>query len=74
MQGQMAITKRPWCDFVSWSPDNMNIWRVPFSEEYWTLEYKLLLKFWKEVQDYERPKRAKKPVMPDVGIVEYGDC
>ena len=68
MQGQMLITKRVWCDFVSWSPDDTRIWRVDYSHEYVNAMIPLLGDFWESVQKHEKPKRRKAPEMPAVGF------
>lgn len=36
IQGQMAIGKRPWCDFVILTNVNINIQRVKFDNNFWT--------------------------------------
>ena len=68
--GQLAITGREWCDFVSWSPEDIAIFRVKASPEYWKAMIVLLEKFWDELTNRHPPKRAKKPVMPEVMIGE----
>ena len=66
IQGQLVIANRLFCDFVSWSPTGLAIFRVPLSGEYWNAMFPLLEKFWQSVINLEEPKRAKKPVMPEV--------
>ena len=36
IQGQMAICKRQWCDFVIYTTKGIAINRVHFNEEFWT--------------------------------------
>ena len=35
VQGQMAITRRWWCDFVIWTPHSTTVERINFDEEFW---------------------------------------
>ena len=35
VQGQMAICKRKWCDFVIWTPSSLTIERITFDNEFW---------------------------------------
>ena len=35
VQGQMAITRRRWCDFVIWTPHSTTVERINFNEEFW---------------------------------------
>lgn len=35
VQGQMAICKRTWCDFVIWTPSSLSIERIKFDSEFW---------------------------------------
>ena len=35
IQGQMALCKATWCDFVVYTPKGMHIERVSFNEEFW---------------------------------------
>lgn len=32
---QMAILKKEWCDFVVWTPTDMNVWHFEFDAKYW---------------------------------------
>ncbi len=68
VQGQLEITGRDWCDFVSWVPDDISVFRVYRSEDYWAEEFKLLQEFWECLINLERPKRRKKPVLPTVKV------
>ena len=36
VQGQLAITKLPWCDFVVWSPCELHIERVRVDPSFWS--------------------------------------
>lgn len=36
VQGAMAITKRPWCDFVVWTPKGISIERIQQDSSFWT--------------------------------------
>jgi hypothetical protein len=38
VQGIMGLMKLPWCDFVVWTPTEMQITRIPFDEHYWTTD------------------------------------
>ena len=35
VQGQLAITGRPWCDFVMWTPKGMTVERIHFHAAFW---------------------------------------
>ena len=35
VQGQLAITKRPWCDFVVWTLIDHSVERIYFDSEFW---------------------------------------
>ena len=70
VQGQMAITSHTQCDLVAWSPDELKIWRVDFSEEYWQAMLELLTEFWRHVQENTEPKRRKKPILPALTYFE----
>ena len=45
VQGQMAITGRPWCDFVVWTPKGMSVERILFDNDFWDSVKPKLLKF-----------------------------
>jgi len=66
VQGQMFIAEMDQCDFFAWSPEEIRIWRVDFSEAYWAMMLPLLCNFWESVKNETEPKRRKKPVMPEV--------
>lgn len=68
--GQMACTGFTECDLAAWSPDELKIWRIEFSAEYWDQMLALLILFWQDVQNGVEPKRRKKPVMADVNYYE----
>jgi hypothetical protein len=36
VQGAMAITRRPWCDFVVWTPKGVSIERIQQDSSFWT--------------------------------------
>ena len=36
VQGLMAITGRPWCDFVVWTPKGLSVERISFDVEFWS--------------------------------------
>ncbi len=68
IQGQLQITEKEWCDFVSWTPDDLTIFHVLRNQEYWDKAVTLLNDFWECVQEHEKPKRRKKPVLPEVVV------
>ena len=35
VQGQMAITRRKWCDFVVWTPNWLTVEHIKFNPVYW---------------------------------------
>jgi putative phage-type endonuclease len=68
IQTQLEVTRRDWCDFVSWAPTEMAIYRVERSPEYWKAIFPKLETFWKNIASMEQPKRARKAVVPDVNV------
>lgn len=68
IQGQLEITDRAWCDFVSWTPTDLAVFRVDRSVEYWEAQFLLLEEFWNDLANRQKPKRRKKPVMPAVHV------
>lgn len=65
VQGQLEITGRTWCDFVSWRPDRMVVIHVPRSREYWAWLYPLLERFYAHVlSDQPLPSEAAAPPSP----------
>jgi hypothetical protein len=66
IQGQMAITKTELTHFICWTPDEIEVYEVPFSEEYWREELELLKEFKQYIDNNDEPKRKKKPVLPTV--------
>lgn len=66
VMGQMAITGYKQADLVAWTPEELKIWRIEFSEEYWKIELDLLHEFWEHIQKDEEPKRKKKAIMPEI--------
>ena len=46
VQGQMAICRRTWCDFVIWTPYSITIERINFDENFWKDTYKKLEQFY----------------------------
>jgi putative phage-type endonuclease len=66
VQGQMFITGRKLAHFICWTPEGLEVWEVPFDEDYWHVCVFALSKFyicWKSDQE---PKRQKKPILPTV--------
>lgn len=51
----------PYCDFVSWVPEETRIWRIERSNEYWEWCFPLLQDFWKCVEDDIEPPKRRKP-------------
>ena len=66
IQGQMAITGTKLTHFICWTPDDLEVYEVPFSEEYWQQCLDLLAEFWECVKTDTEPKRKKKPLLPTV--------
>ena len=38
VQGQMAIGREQWCDFIIYTEKGLSVERIPFSEEFWVGE------------------------------------
>ena len=45
VQGQMAITERSWCDYVTWTPMGMSVERISFDKDFWEKVKPNLVKF-----------------------------
>lgn len=69
-QGQMEITGWQQCDLVAWTPEELKIWRIEYSPEYWAAMFELLEDFWQHVKNDTEPKRRKKPNLPAVNYYE----
>ena len=48
IQGQLAITQLPWCDFVIWTPHGTSLQRIERNEHFWNLMYLKLKSFYHE--------------------------
>ena len=48
VQGQLAITRRPWCDFVVWTPKGMLVERIRFDPKFWEDIKSKLVRFHRE--------------------------
>ena len=48
VQGNMAITKRKWCDFVVWTPQGISVQRIAADQTFWEKHKATLLRFYKE--------------------------
>ena len=46
IQGQVAIGKRTWCDFVIYTPKGLSVQRIPFDSQYWTEKFPKLKSFY----------------------------
>jgi len=43
IQGQMAVTGRPWCDFIIYTNEDLHVERIYYDPDFWsTAEAKLL--------------------------------
>lgn len=60
IQGQMEITDRPFCFFVTYYEKNINITKVARDTNYWQTLFPKLQAFWKHVQTNTQPPRRKK--------------
>lgn len=64
IQGQMGIALVTECHFVAWTPDELRIWKVEFSKDYWFWMRPLLDEFWQCVQKDIEPARLKRKPKP----------
>ena len=48
VQGQLGITRRPWCDFVVWTPKGMSVERIHFDRIFWEEMKPKLVRFHRE--------------------------
>ena len=48
VQGQLAITKLPWCDFLIWTPHGTSLQRIERDENLWKVMYSKLKSFYHE--------------------------
>jgi putative phage-type endonuclease len=68
MQGLLQITNRQFCDFVVWTPEQINVRRVQRSDEYWDWLHIRLADFWVWVCAQVEPPREKKQPTPEFDI------
>lgn len=61
VQGVMECADKEWCDFFSWIPGKVKIFRVYRSAEYWAWMFPLLETFWQQVQKGTETPRARRP-------------
>ena len=47
VQGSLAITGRPWCHFVLWTPQGANIETIPADPDFWDPACRKLVNFYK---------------------------
>ena len=59
VQGQLAITHRPWCDFVVWSPKGMSVERIGFDSAFWDGVKSKLVSFHREA------------ILPELALPRY---
>lgn len=64
IQGQMTLANLAECHFVAWSHDELRIWRVEHSNEYFEWMRPLLTEFWSMVQTDTEPARLKRKPTP----------
>ena len=69
VQGQLEITNRQWAAFICWTPENMRVWRVERSNEYWDWMHLRLADFWTWVVAKIEPPREKKVKEKDIPAV-----
>lgn len=48
VQGNLAITKRQWCDFVVWTPQGTSMERINADKDFWEATKQKLVHFYKE--------------------------
>lgn len=73
-QTVMEVFDRDWCDFMSWIPDEVRVWRIHRSKEFWQWAYPLLEEFWNFVKQGDVPKRfSRKPVFDGKMEIEKHD-
>ena len=56
VQGQLAITQRPWCDFCIWTPHGISVERITRDNAFW--ENKMFPKLKKFYLKYYLPEMA----------------
>jgi len=61
VQGQLAITRRPWCDFCVWSPHGVSVERINRDKTFW--ENKMFPKLKQFYLKYYLPEMAD-PMFP----------
>lgn len=68
IQGQMEITSSELCDFMCWTPNEIAVWRVKYSKEYWDKMFKLLERFYTDWKSGKEPAKMRKPSMPEINV------
>lgn len=60
--GEIHITKRDWCDFVVWTPEEMKIITVERDQKQWEQWEKELVEFYEKyiLEDKQPPRKGKK--------------
>jgi len=67
VQGQLEITDRAWCDFVSWTRERMVVLHVVRSRKYWAWLQPLLQQFYSHVSmDAELEQGSRRPPPPPI--------
>jgi putative phage-type endonuclease len=66
VQGQMFITGRKLAHFICWTPEGLEVWEVPFDDEYWHVCVFALSEFYSCWKSDQEPPRKKKPILPTV--------
>lgn len=65
IQGLGQIMGWDECDFVVWTPQEMQVWTVEISQEYWDWMFPMLEECWAYIQAKTLPGRTqKRPVYP----------
>lgn len=67
VQGQMHLSETEECHFTVWMLNELRIWLVTYSPEYWLWMRPKLDEFWQMVEsDIEPPRLMRKPKPPEV--------
>lgn len=54
--------------FSCWTPDEQKVWLYTYDESHWEWLEPLLIRFMESLESDEEPKRAKKPVLPEITL------
>lgn len=61
VQGQLQVADKKFAHFICWTPEQMRVWKVARSDQYWDWLHLRLADFWTWVVAKIEPPKEKKP-------------